>query len=275
MKQLSFLLALFFSLLLTQSCQKDNEIDPLAGQEAPALPSEESFIMSLTQFTEMGGLDEGEVDSRTVTNWSHAAGNVLIWNSLLSLHLTIPVLSFQEAFNHQPVYQGQGVWLWAYEVTDDTGTYQAELYGELLVNDEVKWDMYISKTGGFSNVHWYTGITALDESYAHWTLNFDVTDPKPFISIDYLRDNGNGVSSIRYTNIIPGNPDNGSYIEYRTGNVVPGEFDRAYDVFGAADNNLIEINWNSVNHNGRVKNPDFYGDEDWHCWDTQLQDVDC
>lgn len=275
MKQLSFLFALFFSLLLTQSCQKDNETDPWLGHEAPALPSEESFVMVLTPFTELGGLANDEIDSRTITNWSHAAGNILVWNSLLSLHLAIPVLSFKAAFNQQPVYQGQGVWLWSYEVTDDTGTYQAKLYGELLINDEVKWDMYVSKTGGFSNIHWYTGITALDESYAHWTLNFDANDPKPFIGIDFLRNDGNGVASIRYTNIIPGNPDNGGYIEYRTGNVVPGEFDRAYDVLGAASGNLLEIKWNEVNHNGQVKDPQFYMDEEWHCWNTQLQDVDC
>lgn len=275
MKKLSFVLTIAFSIFLTQSCQKDAEIDPYLGQDAPALPSEETFVMSLVPFTELGGLANDEVTSRTLTNWTHAAGNVLVWNTLLTMNLRIPTLSFYEAFNHQPVYQGQGVWLWAYEVTDDTGTYQAELYGELLVNDEVKWDMYISKTGGFSNVHWYTGVVAMDESYAHWTLNFDVNDPKPFISIDYLRNNGNDVESIRYTNIIPGYQDNGGYIEYRTGNVVPGVFDRAYDVFGAGINNLLEINWDSINNNGRVKDPNHFLDENWHCWDTDLQDTDC
>lgn len=276
MKKLAFLTVLLLAVLFTPSCQKDEAIDPYEGQAAPALPTEESFLISLVPFTELDGATHTEIDDRTITNWSHSAGNVLVWNALLSLHLTIPVLSFYESFNHQPVYQGQGVWLWAYEFTDDQGAvYQAKLFGELLVNNEVKWDMYISKSGGFSNVHWYTGITAMDNGYASWTLNFDPNDPKPFITIDYQRDNGNGVEVIRYTNVIPGSPDNGGYIEYRKGNVVPGEFDRGYDVFKASENNLLEINWNSTQHNGRVKDPGFYGDDNWHCWDTQLQDVNC
>ena len=76
MKKLSFLFALILSIALFQSCQKDAEIDPYAGQDAPQLPTEETFVMSLTPFTELDGLtDPNEIDDRTVNNWGHAAAN--------------------------------------------------------------------------------------------------------------------------------------------------------------------------------------------------------
>lgn len=276
MKKLAFLTAAFLTFVLTQSCQKTELLDPYEGKPAPTLPTKEMFFINLSEFDQFNGPTDDAVVDRTVNNFSHAAGNVFVWNTLLTIPLILPTLAFEESFNHDPVYQGMGVWLWSYQFTDNAGgIYQAELYGELLVNDEVKWDMYISKVGSFSHVHWYTGIVAIDNSYANWTLNFDPYDTKPFMNIQYQQDNGSGVASIRYTNVIPGDLNNGSYIEYKEGDVVPGEYDRGYDVFIISNNNLLEINWNSILKNGRVKDPLFFGDDNWHCWDNNLQDVNC
>lgn len=274
MKKLSFVLSFLFSLLLIQSCVKDNLTDPNANQKAPKLPAVESFVMPFQDFSDDR---QGGVKDRTVTNWSYAAGNILIWNSLISMNLSVPVMSFIEAFNHEAEYQGDGVWLWAYEVTDDQGdTYQAKLYGELLVNDEIQWDMYVSKVGGFQDMHWYTGVTSTHDLYAHWTVNYDTEDPKPFISIDYVKDNGNGAEAIRYTNIIPENPGNGGYIEFRKGDGAAEDgFNRAYDVYKIEIDNLLEINWDSNNKNGRVKDQERYNDTEWHCWGPNLHDINC
>ena len=272
MKKLGFVLALVFAAsLLFQSCQKD---DPYAGKEAPQLPAAPTFVMpfdnALEGFT-------GSLDDRTINNWGHAAGNVLVWNTVLTIHLAVPTLAFYESFNHEAVYQGSGIWLWEYSVSDNSGTYHAKLYGELLASSEVQWDMYISKVGagGFSEVHWYTGIVAWDQSYAHWTLNHNPYAPTPFISIDYQKDNGAGVASIRYTNVIPGDAGNGGYIEYREGFEPTGEFDRGYDVFNNEIDNLLEILWNSTDNHGRVKDFSKFGDDAWHCWDVALQDGPC
>ncbi len=278
MKKLSFVFALALSVFFMQSCQKDEitePIDPHAGKEAPQLPAPETFLMPFSAFSEPEA-DTPRITPRELTNWGYSAANVLVWNTVLTIHLAIPTLAFYESFNHQPEYQGNGVWLWAYEVADGNGVrYQAELYGELLASSEVKWDMYISQSGGFSRVHWYSGITANDQSYARWALNFDPNNPRPFIDIDYRRDNGNGAAAIRYTNAIPGVPENGGFIEYREGAGAADGFDRAYDVYKAEIDNLLEINWDSVNHNGRVKDAEKYQDQEWHCWGTDLRDMDC
>ena len=274
MKKLSFVLAIIFSIFLLQSCTQDQLVDQNA-EAAPKLPSEEMFVMPFGDFSEderRNGMDE-----RTVQNWSYSVGNILIWNSLLSMHLHIPILSFTEALKHDPEYQGSGVWLWSYEVTEDNGdTYEAKLYGELLVTEEVKWDMYVSKVGGFQDLNWYSGITANDESYAHWTINFDTENPKPFVTIDFERNNNAGAASIRCTNIVTNTPGNGGYIEFREGDGTATDgFDRAYDVYKVETDNLLEINWDSNDNNGRVKDVQRYNDTQWHCWASNGQDTDC
>lgn len=270
MKKLSFASVLFLTLLLFQSCLKDNQTDP-KGQKAPELPKSEMFIMPFSDFEEI----RGEDDSRTVSHWGYAASTVVAWNAVLTLHLAIPVAAFYESFNHQATYEGDGVWRWAYSVTNNGHTYHARLFGELLDSDEIKWDMYIKQQGGFAEMHWYTGITALDRSYAHWTLNANPANPFPFIEADYQRDNGSGFESIRYTNIIPGAPENGGHIEFRQTTPQTVNFNKAYDVYNSQIDNLLEIQWNNPGYNGRVKDPEYFNDTEWHCWDSNLQNVDC
>ncbi len=274
MKKLSLALVLSLSIILLQSCQKDDLTTPPVDQQAqkaPELPKAESFVMPFTAFE---GYAE-EDNSRAISNWVYSASNVVIWNLVLTQQLIIPVASFYESFNHSAAYQGGGVWLWAYEIPDNNGTYYAELYGELLASNEVKWDMYISQEGGFSQMHWYTGITANDGSYANWSLSYNPYDPTPKININYQKNDGNGVESIRYTNIIPGAAENGGYIEYRKENNSGADFNRMYDIYNSEIDNLIEIKWNNPGNDGRVKDAEHFQDNEWHCWDNYLQDIDC
>lgn len=236
MKKLSLFLVLALTLSLFQSCKKD-ELTPPAGEVAPELPPQETFIMAFTDFessdtTELAANNNsnnnGNPAFNTYHNWFYAAGNIVIWNTVLVIHTAIPTLSFFEAFKHDAVYQGDATWLWAYNFTAADGSvYEAELSGKWLVNSaEVQWDMYISKQGGFSDVNWYSGITANDRSYARWTLNHKPFNPTPLIDIDFKRDLSTGVESIRYTNIIPNSADNGDYIEYRNYGNAPGDYNR-------------------------------------------------
>lgn len=270
MRKLSFLLAVAFSILMIQSCVKDPG-GVYNSKKAPQLPAAESFTMLFDDFSQPR---KDGLNGRSVDNFLHAATNVLVWNTVVTVHLYVPVAAFKEAFRHQAAYQGNGIWMWTYDVTDDQNkTFIVKLYGELLVNDEVKWDMYVSQIGGFTNMHWFTGITGKNNNYAQWTLNFDPANPKPGIRIDYSK--STSLKTIRYTNVVPNTAQTGGYIEYREGMVSGTEFDRAYDVFAADLNNLLQINWNSVYKNGRVKDANKFNDNEWHCWDRSLQDDDC
>lgn len=268
MKKLSFLFLLVLTIALFQSCEKEPIEDPVAPVAAPELPPAESFIMPFD------GYEDADTMRGPFHNWFHAAANIVVWNTALTVTLAVPVTSFYASFGNDPEYQGDLTWLWAYSFDALGNTYQAELYGKILPTQEVEWEMYISQVGGFTDVLWYSGITANDRSYAHWTLNRNGNNPTPFIEADYQRDNGGGIESIRYTNITPNAPENGGYIEYRE-NDGATPYDRAYDVYKAEIDNLLNIEWNSINKDGRVKDPERFQDEEWHCWGSNLMDIDC
>lgn len=267
MKNLSFILALALTVTFFQSCEKE----PLVNEpDAPELPLQQSFVMPFDGFEDSDTI-------KSFNNWFYAASNVVTWNTILTLNLAVPVASFYESFNHQPSWQGEQTWLWAYSFNANGDHYTAELYGKILNDQEVGWEMYISKAGlaGFNDVQWYTGVTAVDRSYASWTLNHNPYNPTNLISIDYQADNGNGAESIRYTNIIPNNPGNGGFIEYQKAHDANQLFNRSYDIYKIEFDNLLDIDWNVITNEGRVKDPQKFQDDDWHCWDSHLQDTQC
>ena len=281
MKKISYLFVLLLGVTLIQSCVKDPVMNDDPGI-APELPLMETFVMPFQGFesADTANINRNVDKARNFAshyNWFFSVSNIVIWNTYMSLHMAIPVLSFAEAFNHDPTYQGNGIWLWAYSVEDNGETYHAELSAKFLGEQEIQWDMHISQVGGFSKVHWYTGILSANGSIgkATWTLNYLPENPTPYLQIDYEGDETTGEGTLRYTNIIPGHVDNGDYIQFQAFPNTRPEYNRAYDVYRNAEDNLLEIEWNEEKHNGRVRNEKEFNDSDWHCWDENLVDVDC
>jgi hypothetical protein len=95
----------------------------------------------------------------------------------------------------------------------------------------------------------------------------------PFLQIDWHRYISTQTGDIKYTNVIPGDAENGGYIFY--GSTTDEEYDRFYNIYNKGQDNLAEIEWNFTNKNGRVKDEHFYLDADWHCWDSNFNDIDC
>ena len=282
MKKLSLLVALGLLFVFIQSCEQD----PVEGPEeevAPQLPPLETFVMPFEGFenADTSGLinDEFEVESRstptTFRNWWHGASNVVAWNVILGFGSALPVAAFGEAFNHNPVSAGGGVYIWSYDFELGGKMYTAALSGQFIDGGGTKWEMVMSQEGGFSDVTWYTGTVSRDASSATWVLNQQVdnsTISQPAFSIEYNNDAVAGEFFIRYTDIRAGSEGNGNYIEFRT---QPNEpFNRAYDIF-IEENQLLEIQWESPTGEGRIRNAKIYDDNDWHCWNTQLMDIDC
>ena len=276
MKNLFFFLALFISAATFQSCEPDNEIITPSEEVAPELPPKGVFIMPFTGFESVDtpGVVSNEIDFRdnpTYRNWFHAASNVVIWNVVLGVTLALPVGAYLESFNHEPTFIGNGTWQWTYDVQAGSDTYTATLTARFINGEEVEWIMKASKAGGFTDLTWYTGIVSVDLTRADWTVYHQPENPEPYMSIDYDLIPGTEDFVIRYTNILPDGPGNGDYIEYATD--ANGAFNRAYDVF--VQDNLLEIEWNDPTREGRVKNPAFFNDTDYHCWGTDLQDTEC
>lgn len=272
MKKLNYLFVLLFAISFLSSCTKDKPLDGF-NEEAPELPALNSMMMPFAGFEDADphGKSGGDEKDNAYYNWIYSATHVVIWNTVLSLNLAIPVASYGEAFKHDPSYIGNGVWEWAYDHDYNGKTYSARLLGQLTDDDEIKWDMYISQAGGFSNVHWFTGLTSTVDEKATWTLSHQPYNPEPFLRMDY--ENTIAEGSMRATNVIPNSKDNGDYIEFRR--YLDAEFDRHYDVYQITQDNLLEIQWNEAKSNGRVKNLKEFGTEDWNCWDGDLKNIDC
>jgi len=275
MKNLSLIVVLMLALATFQSCEKDDATDEGV---APELPPVESFIMPFDGFEDAdttGLVVSDDKSGVSYYNWFYSATNLVVWNTVLTLNLAIPVAAFGEAFNHEAEYLGDGIWSWKYTSDFNGQTYESELTAQFINSEEIQWDMYIAQVGGFSKVNWFTGITHVDGKSATWTLNYDPYNPKAFVQIDFEENVANGVGFIRYTNIIPNHKDNGDYLEYREIVNPTVEFDRAYDIFRNSTDNLLEIQWNEANGNGRVKNNAEFGDDEWHCWDTEFLNTEC
>ena len=266
MKKLSLIvvLSLLVSVLGFQSCMKEDQ-----ALKAPKLPDTRMIAM------DFNGFDTVDPDQRSFSNWFHAAVNVYFWTRTVAEVLKVPVTALVVALHQEPIYQGEDTWMWTFTVNDNTGEYVVELYGTLTQMEEVNWAMYVTKTGEFNDFLWFTGATAYDESYSNWMLNTFAADLSPveFLKIEYQQDMDSDTEQIRYTNIIPGDPGNGGYIQY--GTMVGEDFPVFYDVYNKKDNNYTLIQFDPQSKFGRVKDQKRFHDEVWHCWDNHTNDIDC
>ncbi len=253
--------------LFTIGCKKDKQENP------PELPPESSFVMDFSDFQ-----DNEEKSFDIFNDYSHyqrAVAHVVVWNLVISIHLAVPVATFTNSFNYTPVYQPDTEsWKWTYDVAVNNATYTANLYGKIF-DTYVRWDMYVSKTGigSFTDFHWYFGESNLNNTGGEWTLHKNPTEPTPFVGIVWNRNIEEQVFDITYTNIVPGGPENGGYISYGVTN--DEDYNAFYNIYNKGQDNLVEIKWNRTSKDGRIKDPAFFGDSDFYCWDSTFLNADC
>lgn len=253
------------------SCEDESKDD-----DAPPLPPEESFIIDFSDFEDPSDTLKSTKATLTHQNWGTAYLKASFWNFVITVHGIIPVTAFLESFNHQPVYEGENTWSWSYAYTIGSATYTAKLTGKILETEEVKWEMYISKTaaiGGFSDFKWYEGTARFDRTSGHWILYYSPTENYEFVRIDWTKNWLDSTGGIKYTNIVPEGTENGGYIAY--GIVDDPFYDAYYEIYNKGRDNLAEIEWNRTTKKGRISDPMTFGDEDWHCWDSLLMDIVC
>lgn len=249
-----------FMAMFTACTQKD--------KDAPKLPPIESMVIDFTKFPK----DEGKTTDETATknNFGFAAVNVGWWSTVLVVNLAIPVAAFYESFNHDATYSAAlEKWTWTYSFNAG-GMHTARLEATLNGIDEVHWEMYISKAGAYSDFLWFSGNTKTDESAATWQLMKNPTAPVSYININYAR-SSSASADIRYTLVEPG-IDSGSYIEY---GATTNPLNAFYNIYLANGNNLTNINWNTTSKEGRVKSLVHFGNDEWQCWNTMLEDTEC
>jgi hypothetical protein len=265
--KIATLSTLLFSFLLLASltgCKKDSE------KVAPVIPPESSFVMDFTGFTNPADTNANR-EIGSYHNWGYSYVNVVSWNAVLTAGLAVPVAAFRESFNHEGVFHpDENNWTWSYNVTSNNSVYEAELTGKIL-GDSIKWEMRITRDNVYSDFLWFYGKSAIDQSGGYWILMSNPLASAKMLKIDWNKYTSN-LADIKYTNIVPGNSDNGSYIFY---GITTGDYDRFYEIYKHGVSNLTDIEWNAQTRIGRVKDQQHFGDELWHCWDNNLLDTSC
>ena len=256
-------------IILIASCEGDKTTNP--EDQAPTIPPQSTMIMDFSEFPDTITSDAPDFEIVSRRNWGWAASNVAVWNSVLTLTLAIPVAAFLESFNHQPVQQPDGSWLWQYTVNNQEPIYTAKLYGKT-TSDGVEWRMLLTQEGVFTDFEWFTGFSDLPATEGTWTLNKDPNTPAEFLFIEWHRNPQEETADVRYTKLSP-SLSGQNYIFYGKSNEIP--YNRFYQIFDAQDNRLIDIKWNYEMKFGRVKDPIHFGAESWYCWDENLDDTSC
>ena len=269
------LLVLVISLLTISGCSD------VSG--APTIPPEETFVIPFEDFDETNGLvsvTESQMQATSLlfplsgnqSNWNYAALAVGIWSTIIRVGLAVPVAAFRASFQHTPVQQPDGSWIWSYSVIRGGSVYNAELHGQF-ITEGVRWEMRISKEGEYEDFLWYYGENNLPATEGFWILKQSPAVPTDLVRIDWSRNISAGTHAVRYTNIVPDVPENGGYIDTRYTKGIP--YDHIWDMYKKSQVNHTYIEWSSTTGEGRVKNSIYFSDDDWHCWGSDRINVTC
>jgi hypothetical protein len=281
MKKAIYLLAVVVLLSLTVvGCKKDKG-------KPPVLPPYESMSIDFSDF--QAGKKSADLFTAAKDvpdpdeNFTFSATVAGIWNTILTVNLVVPVTAFKLAENSSPKWIADKTWQWNYSVTGITGTYKARLVGKIQATN-VKWEMYIKRegSGAFDEFMWFEGTTASDGKSGQWILSYDNTKPVPYLRIDWTK-TGTTIGTVKYTYIREQNdaggadPFKNSYIEYGlTSASLNGYYTvHIYESLVIQDFVDVFIEWNTTAGNGHVKALYKFGDNNWHCWDTERNNTPC
>lgn len=262
LQPISFILVLAFGLMITfTGCESE--------PEQMDLPPAGSFVMDLSQFP-TNNSNTKSIEA-AIGNWLYSYTSVVAWNVVIAVNMAIPVAAYAEAFDHVPVYLGDNSWDWSYSVPVGDFTYEATLIGTRIDKETFSMEMTLSQVGGFQDFEWFKGVIRYDHSEADWTISQSPLQPKEYLNIHYQKDLDNEISNIRYTVTDPENEWYNAFIEF--GLDPSQELNAHYTIHNSIKTTYIE--WNTVTNAGHVMDEVYFMDGDWHCWDTQLQDVEC
>jgi hypothetical protein len=272
-RTLLHLLLVLFILVLIPGCGDTSGAPTIPPIETFLIPFDtltgnatSTFVPLSEQFPPASALSSNQ------SNWSQAAFTVGLWGAVVTLVLSVPVAAFRASFLHTPVQQPDGSWIWSYSVMVGGSVYSAELHGQF-ITEGVHWDMSISKEGEYDDFLWYYGEHNLPVTEGFWILKQSPAVPNDLIRIDWSRNISPVAYAIRYTNIVPGGDENGGYIDVQYAEGAP--YDYSCDIYNKGEDNHTYIDYSSSTGEGRIKDFNRFGDNDWHCWDSDRMDVTC
>jgi hypothetical protein len=269
MKKFSWLFLLIVpiaAIVIIFACSKDST-EPVS--QGPDIPPISTFMMDFSTFPDTAATINATL---TRNNWALARLNVFVWNVVILVHAAIPVAAYAASFQHIPVQQEDGSWVWSYDVVVGDSTYTAELHAST-DSEGLNWEMYLSNAESFNDFLWYEGQHNLLYTHGTWTLYKDPNNPVEFVDIEWHRSLTDSTADIKYTNVEEGGDGYGGFIQYGITNDTP--YDAFYNIYIAEQERPIDIEWNLDSFIGRIRDEWTYDDTLWHCWDETLDDVAC
>ncbi len=237
---------------------------------APTIPPEETFIISFEDFEETSTLTSLAAGNQS--NWNYSAFVVGVWSTIIRVGLSVPATAFRASFHNIPLQQPDGSWVWSYSVNIGGSIYTAKLHGQF-ITEGVHWEMEISKDGEYEDFLWYYGECDLPATQGFWILKKSPADPTDLLQIDWSRNISAGTHAIKYTNIVPGGEENGGFIDTQYTKGTP--YDHIWHLYSKGQDAHTYIEWSSPTKDGRVMDLNHFGDDDWHCWDSDRVNVAC
>ena len=271
-----YFVLLIFSMLFLFACKELDLTDPL--ETKPEMPPIASMQIDFSSFPENNTLAKitGKNSINNIEihdNWAWAWIHGVAWKTLVSVGMSIPFAAFVESFNHEAVQQEDGRWLWEYSFSShDSINHTASLYATIDIGG-IDWEMYITKETFFDNFMWFSGRSDLFGKSGTWTFFTEPKNPEPWLGIEWEYNKSDSTGSIKYTDIHDKSDGKGGYINY--GLVADSTYDAFFNIYDAKKDNLISIKWNRETHEGRVKDFKHFGDDEWYCWNSNLENIEC
>ena len=231
------------------SCNKAKE---------PVLPPESTMQLNDTEFRS---------SNKTAGNWFTAAVQVGVWSTVIKLTFAIPIYAYEHAIEQEPKKINSNTWLWQYNVQMGAAELAVKLYGTVNDDGSVYWEMYVN------DFKWFEGQNNADITAGYWDFYKNTTPPVKTLHIDWTMNYSDSTGTCKYTVVDTSDINYSSYIYY--GKTDDGIFNCFFNIYGAKDTTYTDIEWNDESKNGRIRSGKIFGDDLWHCWDSNLQDCEC
>jgi len=260
---------------LTSGCSKEKPVPP-------ALPPVESMKIDFSNFiTEKKRASFYDAKGIETASWAFSALAAGYWNSIMVTTLAIPVIAYENAARHSPVYLEDNTWEWKYDTRVFMATYRIRITGRTYGHN-AEWKMYVSMegNGSFPEFLWMEGNSRLDGTGGQWTLNHCSFFNEPVMQIDWTSD-GTHIQTVKYTYIRELNdsreedPFRTSFIEFgkKSGSTYDAYFVIHY--FNGSGFSDVEVEWSTTEKHGRVRCRAFFADDEWHCWNGNYVNIFC
>jgi hypothetical protein len=247
-------IVLFFSLFGCKPKEKS----------APEFPPETEISIDFSFFI---------MPSETTGNYVRAFETTSYWANLLndSLELYRNMLSSVQEKGLK--YQDKNTWLLSKTLYQGDKQYDIN-YFEIVHEDSVETKLFFTQDSSYTNLLLFDGYFFTDSAPGYRQINKPDTSNTytKFLKAEWHISSATK-KDIKFTNILLNSDKNGNSVFYKDS--VDGNYNVYLDFFEKADDRHIYIEYNKTNFAGRIKDEQFYGDMDWHCWNTERADTDC